>query len=337
MDVTLISVGVACVIAAIVGGGLEAFGIKVPVLNSASRKITLGTFGVVLLLVPAFPYLFKTATISGKVFDITSNQGISGVRITLANTDGHILVQDIFTTAQDGGFQFTLPRGINKKELPIRFRLNRSRWGSDYVPDETIASLSSDRQINLPVDLANVTVVAKNVKSTSAPSSGARTSNDHSATPPAVISSIEEMTLFQTGTTRLLARGTPGYLDFEIHVRPADSPSLNFDVNKNHVVDSNVDVSYGLTDAGTMCAVYRLTINSSSICGGFHSVATVAVSQGVDAGVPVKIVSWHIPRQEINALNGDARVTISVYNELTKGWSYFPNVDFSQTFSTSSL
>jgi len=337
MQVTLISAGVACIIAAIVGGGLEAFGIKLPLLSSMSRKVTLASFGVVLLLVPAFPYLFKLATVSGKVFDITSNQGVSGVLITLTDTNGDILAQDIFTTGQDGGFQFALPREVNKKQLPLRFRLNRIRWGADYVPEEKITNLSSDQQINLPLDLASMSVVTTSVRSTSAPSNEAENHDNHSAAPPAAASNIEEMTLFQNGTTRLLVRGSPGYLDFEIRVRPTDSPSLNFDVNKNHEVDANVDVSYGLLDSGAACAQYRLTISSWTTCGGFHSVATVAIHQGVDAGVPVKIVVWHIPRQEINAESGDARLTISVYNELTKGLSYFPNVDFSQTLSTSSL
>jgi hypothetical protein len=48
MDKVLIA-GVVCVIAAIVGGGLEAFGIQMPILKNRSRQLSLGAFGIVLL------------------------------------------------------------------------------------------------------------------------------------------------------------------------------------------------------------------------------------------------------------------------------------------------
>lgn len=52
MNATLITAGVVCVIAAIVGGGLKAFRIELPVVHSLARQIALGVFGVVLLAVP---------------------------------------------------------------------------------------------------------------------------------------------------------------------------------------------------------------------------------------------------------------------------------------------
>jgi hypothetical protein len=53
MGTTLLGAGIACMIAAIVGGGLKAFGIEIPVLASARRQLALGAFGA-LLLVAAF-------------------------------------------------------------------------------------------------------------------------------------------------------------------------------------------------------------------------------------------------------------------------------------------
>jgi hypothetical protein len=50
MSETLITIGVACVIAAIVGGGLEAAGIKFPVLNSVARQLLAAAFGLLLCL-----------------------------------------------------------------------------------------------------------------------------------------------------------------------------------------------------------------------------------------------------------------------------------------------
>jgi hypothetical protein len=48
MDKVLIA-GIVCVVAAIVGGGLKAFGIEMPILKNRSRQLSLGAFGIVLL------------------------------------------------------------------------------------------------------------------------------------------------------------------------------------------------------------------------------------------------------------------------------------------------
>lgn len=42
----LVTVGVACIIAAVIGGGLKAFGIEFPALTSAARQVMLGVLGV---------------------------------------------------------------------------------------------------------------------------------------------------------------------------------------------------------------------------------------------------------------------------------------------------
>lgn len=46
MQTTFLTVGIACLIAAIVGGGLKAFDIQMPVLNSVPRQLVLGGLGV---------------------------------------------------------------------------------------------------------------------------------------------------------------------------------------------------------------------------------------------------------------------------------------------------
>src|SRR5689334_19310994 len=50
MNTTLLSAGIVCVIAAIVGGGLKAFNIEIPALNSLRRQLMLGLLGLVLLV-----------------------------------------------------------------------------------------------------------------------------------------------------------------------------------------------------------------------------------------------------------------------------------------------
>lgn len=49
MEHTLFGVGVACVIAAIAGGGLKALGAEFPPLNSTRRQLLLGAFGLTLM------------------------------------------------------------------------------------------------------------------------------------------------------------------------------------------------------------------------------------------------------------------------------------------------
>jgi hypothetical protein len=49
METTLITAGIACVVAAIIGGGLKAFAIEIHVLESGRRQAALGVFGALLL------------------------------------------------------------------------------------------------------------------------------------------------------------------------------------------------------------------------------------------------------------------------------------------------
>jgi hypothetical protein len=48
MQTTLLNVGLACIIGAIVGGGLKAFGVEIPVFSSLRRQAALGGLGVLL-------------------------------------------------------------------------------------------------------------------------------------------------------------------------------------------------------------------------------------------------------------------------------------------------
>jgi len=49
LDNVLITAGIACLIAAIVGGGLKAFAIEIPLLASVRRQLLLGLLGALLL------------------------------------------------------------------------------------------------------------------------------------------------------------------------------------------------------------------------------------------------------------------------------------------------
>jgi hypothetical protein len=50
MSTILLTAGLACVIAAIVGGGLKAFGLDLPAIGSTGRQGLLATFGIILLV-----------------------------------------------------------------------------------------------------------------------------------------------------------------------------------------------------------------------------------------------------------------------------------------------
>ena len=52
MDDSLIKIGVACVIGAVVGGGFKAFGIEIPLLSSVRRQLLLAGVGVLLAAIP---------------------------------------------------------------------------------------------------------------------------------------------------------------------------------------------------------------------------------------------------------------------------------------------
>src|SRR5262245_11061099 len=49
MATTILTTGLACIIAAIIGGGLKAFGIDIPIFESLKRQILLGGFGFFLM------------------------------------------------------------------------------------------------------------------------------------------------------------------------------------------------------------------------------------------------------------------------------------------------
>jgi hypothetical protein len=56
MGQTLVGAGIACIIAAIIGGGLKAFGLEIPVLNSLRRQVLLAIFGAILLGIALFDH-----------------------------------------------------------------------------------------------------------------------------------------------------------------------------------------------------------------------------------------------------------------------------------------
>lgn len=79
MVTTLLTTGLACIIAAIVGGGLKAFGIEIPNLQSWKRQGLLGMFGVLLIIAgyslheTGAPQPLPTEI---EIFDTKNNDGV---------------------------------------------------------------------------------------------------------------------------------------------------------------------------------------------------------------------------------------------------------------------
>jgi len=64
MNTTLLTAGITFIAAAIIGGGVEAFGIKLPLLNSTKRQLMLASFGGLLLLGAFAPYALRRKVLS---------------------------------------------------------------------------------------------------------------------------------------------------------------------------------------------------------------------------------------------------------------------------------
>ena len=69
MSDTILGVGIACILAAIAGGGFEAFGVKVPVIHSLRRQKALGAAGGALAVGSQIPAVWAgSVAIWGALF-----------------------------------------------------------------------------------------------------------------------------------------------------------------------------------------------------------------------------------------------------------------------------
>src|SRR5438876_7844746 len=62
MENSLLGAGVVCIIAAIVGGGLKAFGMELPLVNSNRRQLLLALLGIVLVGIALKPIASEGGT-----------------------------------------------------------------------------------------------------------------------------------------------------------------------------------------------------------------------------------------------------------------------------------
>src|SRR5260370_26253856 len=158
MDQSFLYVGLACVVAAIVGGGLKALGGEVPKVKSGRRQILLAAFGLLLIVLSFFTRPTAERKISGLVFDQESNDPLGSLHVGLAASSlDEDVADDIMTTAPDGRFEFFCPRDIRREQYPLSFKLSRAHWRTTYTPPEKIAWNGANNTFNIPVDLSAVT------------------------------------------------------------------------------------------------------------------------------------------------------------------------------------
>jgi len=109
MENTLLNIGIACIISAIVGGGLKGFGIEFPLFN-LKRQIILGVFGVILVIVYFFmnnttnlPNLsYGTWTLHNAIDDNGKNWSDSTLKFTSQQkTSDGLLLHGTFTWRLD--------------------------------------------------------------------------------------------------------------------------------------------------------------------------------------------------------------------------------------------
>src|SRR5438552_3055885 len=82
MDGALTTAGIACIIGAVIGGGLKAFGIEIPVIQSRVRQLALAVVGVVLLVGSRVPVSGETLAGRAPTTGVSQSSGGTGPALT---------------------------------------------------------------------------------------------------------------------------------------------------------------------------------------------------------------------------------------------------------------
>lgn len=130
MGATLLSAGIACIIAAIVGGGLKAFGIEIPALASGRRQAALGAFGGLLLVatvVTGGGLPWSAATEPSDTGDGTSTTtGTIDPKICLANAFKGLPAGRV-RNVESGVSSFEVLPASESKDAPVAIIIEESR------------------------------------------------------------------------------------------------------------------------------------------------------------------------------------------------------------------
>lgn len=117
------------------------------------------------------------------------------------------------------------------------------------------------------------------------------------------------------GAVEVYWRHTSSAVVLRFRSKAGWTPSADVDVNHNHAIDSNIDVSYGIVGS-VPCFQYLLDESSSTTCGAFRSSATVEVLEE-QPGVWQSTI-WTIPRYELSTNEESVWLSVDAYNGSTK-------------------
>jgi hypothetical protein len=143
MNNTIVGFGIAAIAAAIVGGGLKAFGFELPIVSSAKRQAMLAAFGILLIVAANFEQLKALVYPARMLVESKSFNVSSGATSTLS-----------VRVAKSGPVEVTLLKVEPGRELHVT--LCSSTYFSSCIsrqigPDESITK-------SLPVGVATVKI-----------------------------------------------------------------------------------------------------------------------------------------------------------------------------------
>jgi hypothetical protein len=145
MATTLLTAGIACIVAAIVGGGLKAFGLEIPALASSRRQIGLGVFGAALLAAAAVAsgdgFLARGEPAADKEATAADGPSASSSGDCLASTLGAV-PPDRIKHIESGTADFELVPPNQPRDLPVAVVVEERRRPVGAIEFEFFASSS---------------------------------------------------------------------------------------------------------------------------------------------------------------------------------------------------
>jgi hypothetical protein len=136
MTATLLTAGIACFIAAIAGGGLKAFGIEIPALNSRLRQAALGGVGVALfsagILLEYLPSVHNVKQRSEPETASNAEDSRSVDRADCLQRHFRSLPKDRVSTIEAGtkAYQVIAPQQSKEESIILIFKENRRAIGA---------------------------------------------------------------------------------------------------------------------------------------------------------------------------------------------------------------